>query len=952
MNKIPIRLYYKANGTIFTQGNLNSVPMLNSLSNYAYNLFLITPMSENDIVTTSFQKGDGTKTNEYPMSFVGFVPVKVGTTEELWSVYKYEIEDSVLNVSNYQYDNKIGIGFNVKKKTGETDADGNPTYINLNYSPYFTVCNYTINGDKQTINDYGVDVVVDYLNNVLYTKSNKQQTILKSDKIPELVSDLTSENYNDGFYYILTEDTVSYRRGDIIQVKKDTNGNQANILISKGNDSITTTINTMYSEIANNSSNITNNSIEINKRLLKDFTKYNTKTDNFGDEDYFIISNGVGENKKISYSSLVEQINTSITHYKGDYISYEALVQAFPIANMGDYAFVNTTQEQGDILVLYIWDNDSNTWKETNTTQYVSKLVFDEYKLQTENNLNTINSEIENLDIRVIKNTSDIENLKNNGLIGSADNLEIKLNFTDTPTLISDTTKIEKLNKFLSNKTKYSLAIYNVNDENVELSYGKDISVYLEGTITYIRFLFDKKTEGYITKDISDNYIYYKSNIYSQSITNSTNAPTTTAVKNYVDNAKSSVETEIENANTLINEVNKRAESIENNINNNYYNQIQSDDKFATKEQVQDIVSGKKNAYTFDNFDSFYNACSFVKGDVYYLEFPLNEIPNGGNLFLLETDQTVSAFIDLFLRNSGTPFNYVLENSTSDYYKHFIVLKNSKDNKIGYLHSFSKDINNTKFKAIIRFDSYEVELDYHSENEFIYKENTISSSTPYSIELTALSGTQTSLLSIKQGTAIYYMDLVGTKNIGDNVFLVERYNDTDDYWLYRTSVVVEEEITKQNFVDYYFKIGDKSPNLSNYYTKTEIDNTFATKEQVNGKVDTTTYNNAINEINSTINGVNDNINTLSNKINENANITQKNITVSNWASDTTYSDYGYRASISIEGVTSSMIAEVNFGLTEAISGNYAPICETYNGGIYIYSKVNTTITIPSIVVVK
>ena len=47
------------------------------------------------------------------------------------------------------------------------------------------------------------------------------------------------------------------------------------------------------------------------------------------------------------------------------------------------------------------------------------------------------------------------------------------------------------------------------------------------------------------------------------------------------------------------------------------------------------------------------------------------------------------------------------------------------------------------------------------------------------------------------------MDLVGTKNIGDNVFLVERYNDTDDYWLYRTSVVVEGEITKQNFIDYY-----------------------------------------------------------------------------------------------------------------------------------------------------
>lgn len=77
-----------------------------------------------------------------------------------------------------------------------------------------------------------------------------------------------------------------------------------------------------------------------------------------------------------------------------------------------------------------------------------------------------------------------------------------------------------------------------------------------------------------------------------------------------------------------------------------------------------------------------------------------------------------------------------------------------------------------------------------------------------------------------------------------------------------------------------------------------------------------------------------------------------NTAVSTWASDTTYADYPYKATIAATGVTANMVAEVVYDMAEAESGNYAPICETYDGGIYIYSKVNTTITIPTILVVK
>lgn len=78
----------------------------------------------------------------------------------------------------------------------------------------------------------------------------------------------------------------------------------------------------------------------------------------------------------------------------------------------------------------------------------------------------------------------------------------------------------------------------------------------------------------------------------------------------------------------------------------------------------------------------------------------------------------------------------------------------------------------------------------------------------------------------------------------------------------------------------------------------------------------------------------------------------ENKTVSNWVSDSTYEDYPYRATITESSINAAMVAEVIYGLTEAESDNYAPVCQTFNGGVYIYSKVNTSIVIPTILVVK
>lgn len=80
------------------------------------------------------------------------------------------------------------------------------------------------------------------------------------------------------------------------------------------------------------------------------------------------------------------------------------------------------------------------------------------------------------------------------------------------------------------------------------------------------------------------------------------------------------------------------------------------------------------------------------------------------------------------------------------------------------------------------------------------------------------------------------------------------------------------------------------------------------------------------------------------------NLIFENTTASTWVSDSTYSGYGYKCDLTCTGVTTNSYAQVIFNPTEATSGNYATICSTSTNTVTIYSKVNTSITIPTIIV--
>lgn len=75
------------------------------------------------------------------------------------------------------------------------------------------------------------------------------------------------------------------------------------------------------------------------------------------------------------------------------------------------------------------------------------------------------------------------------------------------------------------------------------------------------------------------------------------------------------------------------------------------------------------------------------------------------------------------------------------------------------------------------------------------------------------------------------------------------------------------------------------------------------------------------------------------------------VSAASFVSDLTYAEYGYRAQIALTGVTASMVPEVIFGLDDAVSGIFAPIVESYSGGIYLYAseQPSSATTVPTIV---
>lgn len=82
--------------------------------------------------------------------------------------------------------------------------------------------------------------------------------------------------------------------------------------------------------------------------------------------------------------------------------------------------------------------------------------------------------------------------------------------------------------------------------------------------------------------------------------------------------------------------------------------------------------------------------------------------------------------------------------------------------------------------------------------------------------------------------------------------------------------------------------------------------------------------------------------------------TDVSVPASAWGNDSTYGAYPFAATITAAGVTAAHVPEVNYGETEAASGDFAQVATSGSGTVKIYAAVKPTaaITIPSIICIK
>lgn len=76
------------------------------------------------------------------------------------------------------------------------------------------------------------------------------------------------------------------------------------------------------------------------------------------------------------------------------------------------------------------------------------------------------------------------------------------------------------------------------------------------------------------------------------------------------------------------------------------------------------------------------------------------------------------------------------------------------------------------------------------------------------------------------------------------------------------------------------------------------------------------------------------------------------VPVTAWSRTGGVGNYPYRAAVSLSGVTSAMLPEVVFSADDATSGMFAPVADSYIGGVYLYaaSVPSLPVTVPTITV--
>lgn len=358
------KVYLNENGSI---KDFEDTAFLVSNADKANAIQFYVPDSMNtSLVQLSFKRADGFVISNRQMELITVLdPASGADVEVLTKLYEYQFTESdrILDIAG-------------QLQVSAVLKDGNQTVA----TPYFCLYvrkNIQPNLETKTEEEFyqeGLAIVekaqIDInnhradFNNPHRVRGDQvplsnQNTTLITDKLSEIDESITENNTNITNLQqkdIELEQTIEQNKRDATSYTDST----ANALEGEIN-----LLNRTVEDLESNKLNKVFNDIAI--------------ANNLAENDYFVLNSG-----NQAYRITVENMKKVFgggggsDHYKGDFISYEELVETYPTAKSGDYAFVNV----GSQMIMYVWDNSGEDetmqgfWRETTSGKYVLTTTF------------------------------------------------------------------------------------------------------------------------------------------------------------------------------------------------------------------------------------------------------------------------------------------------------------------------------------------------------------------------------------------------------------------------------------------------------------------------------------------------------------------------------------------------------------------------------------------------
>lgn len=357
------KVYLNENGSI---KNFEDTAFLVSNADKANAIQFYVPDSMNtSLIQLSFKRADGFVISNRQMEFITVLdPASGADAEVLTKLYEYQFTeaDRILDIAG-----QLQVSALIK--------DGNKTIA----TPYFCLYirrNIQPNLETKTEEEFyqeGLAIVeqaqID-INNHRADFNNPHRVRGDQVSISKDNQTLISDKFDDINQSInLNNTNISNLQQKDIELEQEIEQN-ANIAKEYTDSNILQlqkNINTLFNETQNLEGN------KLNK-IFNDIAIAN----NLAENDYFVLNSG-----NQVYRITVENIKKLFggggsDHYKGDFISYEELVETYPTAKAGDYAFVNV----GSRMIMYVWDNSGEDetmqglWRETTSGKYVLTTTF------------------------------------------------------------------------------------------------------------------------------------------------------------------------------------------------------------------------------------------------------------------------------------------------------------------------------------------------------------------------------------------------------------------------------------------------------------------------------------------------------------------------------------------------------------------------------------------------